>query len=86
MSTINAFDMITSNPLKLALAGGISYLVGLVGVLFTTSIVCGTVYLVQIYITYLAQLVNDPVPMTVMSGIIVIIISAIYLSILSDSA
>jgi len=85
-STINAFDLIASNPLKLALAGGISYLVGIIGVLFTTGVVCTTVYFVQIYVPDFNGVLTDPIPMTVISGIAVVIISAIFLSILTDSS
>jgi hypothetical protein len=70
----------------LALAGGISYLVGIIGVVFTTAIACGAAYLVQVYVPAFNGVLTDPVPMTVISGIAVVIVSAIFLSILSDSS
>lgn len=61
-------------------------MVAILGILFSTAIICTAAYFIQVYVPYFSQVLTDPIPMTVISGIVVIFVSGIYLSILADSA
>ena len=86
VSTFAAFKILVSNPLKISLTGAISYMVAILGILFCTGVICTGAYFIQIYVPYFSSVLTDPVPITVISGFAVIVVSGIYLSILSDSA
>lgn len=86
VSTISAFKILVSNPLKIALTGAISYMVAILGMLLCTGLICTGAYFIQIYLPYFANVLTDPIPMTVISGFVVIVVSGIYLSVLADSA
>lgn len=61
-------------------------MVAILGILFCTAVICTGAYFVQVYVPYFSNILTDPVPMTVISGFAVIIVSGIYLSVLADSA
>lgn len=53
-STLEAFDVLTDNGLKLTLTSGISFFISLIGVLFISAGVTTASYFVQIEIQTLA--------------------------------
>lgn len=86
VSTLESFKLLVSNPLKIAVTGVISYMVAILGILFCTSVICTGAYFIQIYLPYFSQILTNPIPITVISGFAVVIVSGIYMSILADSA
>lgn len=61
-------------------------MVAILGMLFCIAIICTGAYFIQIYVPYFSERLTDPLPMTVISGFIVAVVSGVYLSILADSA
>lgn len=61
-------------------------MVAILGILFCTAVICTAAYFIQVYVPYFSNILTDPIPMTVISGFVVIIVSGIYLSVLADSA
>jgi hypothetical protein len=86
ISTFESFKLLSSNPIKITITGAISYMVSILGILFTMACVCTGAYFVQLNIPYFYQKLTDPIPVTVISGVIVAVVSGVYLSVLSDSA
>lgn len=86
VSTLESFKVLVANPLKIAITGVISYMVTILGILFCTAIICTAAYFIQVYVPYFSEILTDPIPMTVISGFVSIIVSGIYLSILTDAA
>lgn len=86
VSTLESFKLLVSNPLKIAVTGVISYMVAILGILFCTAVICTGAYFIQIYLPYFSQILTNPIPITVISGFAVVIVSGIYMSILADSA
>ena len=86
VSTLESFKLLVSNPLKIAVTGVISYMVAILGIIFCTSVICTGAYFIQIYLPYFSQILTNPIPITVISGFAVVIVSGIYMSILADSA
>lgn len=86
VSTLESFKVLTSNPLKIAITGVISYIVAILGILFCTAVICTAAYFIQVYVPYFSQRLTDPIPMTVIGGFVVVIVSGVYMSILADSA
>lgn len=86
VSTLESFKLLVTNPLKIAITGVISYMVAILGILFSTAIICTAAYFIQIYVPYFSAILTDPIPITVISGFAVVIVSGIYMSILADSA
>ena len=78
--------MLTANPLKITITGAISYMVAILGVLFCIATICTAAYFVQISVNYFVTILTDPIPMTVISGLVVAVMSGVYLSVLADSA
>jgi hypothetical protein len=83
---LEAFKLLASNPLRIAVTGAISYMVAILGVLFCIASICTPAYFIQLKVSYFSNTLTDPVPMTVISGFIVAVISGAYLSVLADSA
>lgn len=86
VSTLASFKILVGNPLKIALTGAISYMVAILGILLCTGLICTGAYFIQLYVPYFSNVLTDPVPITVISGFAVIVISGIYLSVLADSS
>ena len=86
VSTMEAFKILVSNPLKIAITGVVSYMVAILGILFCTAVICTGAYFIQVYVPYFSRILTDPIPMTVIGGFVVVVVSGIYMSILADSA
>ena len=86
VSTFEAFKILITNPLKISITGLISYIVLFFGVVFIVAGICTAAYFVQIEVPYFAEVLTDPIPMTVIGGIITVIVAGVFLSVLVDSA
>jgi hypothetical protein len=86
VSTLESFKILVTNPVKIALTGAISYMVAILGILFCLASICTAAYFIQVYVPYFSRILTDPIPMTVIAGFAVVVVSGIYLSILADSA
>jgi solute carrier family 44 (choline transporter-like protein), member 2/4/5 len=48
VSSVEAFKLLSTNPIKISVTGAISYMVAILGIIFTTAVICTGAYFVQI--------------------------------------
>jgi choline transporter-like protein 2/4/5 len=80
-SSLEAFKLIASNPIRMALTTGLSSVVNLLGKLAITFIVLIAAYYTMMSIEYFTIMVKNPVPPTVICGLIAFAISSLYMSV-----
>ena len=85
-STWRAFDLLADNILKVGITDGISIFFTFLGVLGISIGVAVSAYFSVLYIPHYQSLIASPLILTVVSGIIAFVISAIYLSMIDVSA
>jgi|JI6StandDraft_1071083.scaffolds.fasta_scaffold598395_2 hypothetical protein len=85
-STMRAYDLLADNILKIGITDGISIFFTFLGVLGISVGVAVAAYFSVLYIPYYRERISSPLIITVVSGILSFIISAIYLSMIDVSA
>lgn len=85
-STLRAFDILADNISKVCITDGISIFFTVLGILGITLGVSVSAYFATVYIPYYQQRINSAFVLTIVSGIIAFIISAVYLSMIDISA
>lgn len=79
-STMRAFNIISDNITKISITDGISIFFTVLGILGITLGISVAAYFSILYIPYYQTRINNAFVVTVVSGIISFVISAIYLS------
>lgn len=85
-STCKAFGLISDNLVKFSITDGISIFFTTLGVIGISIGISIAVYLCCIEIQYFANILTSPLIITIVSFLIAIIVSAIYLSMIDISA
>lgn len=85
-SAFKAFNITADNITKISISDGISMFFTILGVLGIGVGVSIAAYFVCVEIQYFARLLTNPLIVTIVSGLIAFVISAIYLSMIDLSA
>lgn len=85
-STLRAYDLLAENILKIGITDGISIFFTFLGVLGISVGIGVAAYFSVLYLPYYRDRISNPFVITVISGILGFIVSAIYLSMIDISA
>jgi len=85
-STFRAFDLLADNVVKVGITDSISTFFTILGILGITLGVSVGAYFSILYIPFYQQRINDAIVVTIVSGLISFVVSAIYLSMIDGSA
>jgi len=85
-STMNAFNLISENTVKLAITDGISFFFTILGILGISVGVSVAAYFCCLEIDYFAKVLTNPLIVTIVSGLIAFVVASIYLSMIDISA